>query len=154
DYGMSQAAIVVRVGAAKETLIPISLPRRSTIERGTWVGQSALDLGSQSSGAPRIEVQVEVRDNRPDALGGPQPGRSKPLVIIFDANAQSYANQTAEEAVRRLTIGLNEALALLVGAKRQLSPLRPNLEKLPLRLPAEPAKAVESARSQTIQAEA
>ncbi|MCE9545151.1 MAG: hypothetical protein K8T25_06495, partial [Planctomycetia bacterium] len=154
DYGVSTVNLIVRAGAAKEISIRVSLPKRSTIERGTWVGQTVLDLGSLNlSNVPRIEVLVEVSDTLPAALQGPQRGRSKPLAIIFDAGAQAYSTQAAEAAVRKIAVKLNEALAQLKNAKGQVAAVRPNLENQPLHLPPESLKPLETARGQTAKAE-
>lgn len=152
DYGLSSVSFLIRTGSGSEISVKTSHPKRSTIEEQTWVGRAVLDLRTLPS-VPRMEVLLDVKDTLPEALGGPQRALSRPIVIVFDANAQNYSAQSAEKSIRKLQTLLNEALNLLKGAKGQVASVRPTLDKQPLRLTTEGAKAVETAQSQTGQAE-
>ena len=154
DYGLSSVSFLVRTGSGPEVSVKSSFPTKSSIERGTWVGNAVLDLRTLSlGGAPRIEVLLDVRDTLPEVLGGPQRALSRSIVIIFDANAQDYSAQSAEKSIRKLQTALADALNLLKGAKGQIASVRPTLDKQPLRLTPAGAKAIENSQTQTGQAE-
>ncbi|MCE9553183.1 MAG: hypothetical protein K8T91_07365 [Planctomycetes bacterium] len=152
DYGLSSVSFLVRTGSGAEISVKTSHPKQSTIEEQTWVGRAVLDLRTLPS-VPRMEVLLDVKDSLPEALGGPQRALSRPIVIVFDANAQSYSAQSAEKSIRKLQTLLTEALNFLKGAKGQIASVRPNLDKQPLRLTPEGARAVENSHNQTGQAE-
>jgi hypothetical protein len=154
DYGVSKVSLLVRSGSAKELSIATSLPQRSTLEEDAWVGRATLDLGSlQLPNVPRIEVLLDVQDTLPESLGGPQHALSQPIVIVLDGNAQNYSAQTAEKSIRKLQSVLGDALNHLKGAKGQVASVRPTLDKQPLRLTPEGARAIETARNQSMEAE-
>jgi len=154
DYGISKVSLLIRAGAAKEMTVVTSLPQRSTLEENTWVGRATLDLGSLSlPNVPRVEVLLDVQDTLPESLGGPQHALSQPIVIVLDGNAQNYSAQTAEKSIRKLQSVLGDALNHLKGAKGQVASVRPTLDKQPLRLTPEGAKAMEAALNHSTEAE-
>jgi len=154
DYGIAKVSLLVRSGSAKELSIATSLPQRSTLEEKTWVGRATLDLGSlQLPNVPRIEVLLDVQDTLPESLGGPQHALSQPIVIVLDGNAQNYSAQSAEKSIRKLQSVLGDALNQLKGAKGQIASVRPTLDKQPLRLTPEGARAIDTARNHSAEAE-
>lgn len=148
DYGISAAKLIVDVSPERSESFATGLPQASSVEQGTWVGRGALDLRTMAlDGVPRIEVRVEVHDNRPDDLQGPQVARSKPIAIVFDVHARSYAQQSAEQIANALAARLNEAMQQLRGAKGQLASVLPTLETQPLQLDDRSQNATVAARN-------
>lgn len=105
DYGFSAVDLRVKLDSRGETRISQTLPERDPSIPMTWHGRAALDLSKLNlDGVRDLRVRVQVSDNLPKDLSGPQIGMSDEIVIHLNRGAESFMEQTVakqENAVRK-----------------------------------------------------
>ena len=129
DFGI--AAAELRVGAGYAPLERARDVALSPAGSGVWRGDDAIALSTLAvGGAGKVRVQLAVRDNLPEALGGPQEAFSAVIEITLDRTAESLAAQllaeqyekiakTADAVTTALEEALREAQAGLAEIDRQ-----------------------------------
>ena len=100
-------------------------PVRLEAREGIWVGSIPVDLATLDlRKAHTIRLRVQVADNLPEDLNGPQLGKSKIIVIKIDRDADLLAEQTAEAQAK-------EIKAALESVKQRLEEAQKTAEKQP-----------------------
>jgi hypothetical protein len=129
DFGVASAELRVEVDGRKLAPIPLEI-QTSAAELG-FVGRTRLDLpelGAATAGS--LRVQVAAIDNRPERLGGPQIGLSRPFRVHFDDQAsylhvqvrlddESLIRETLEGVLRELRDAKDNSHALRKSQARR-----------------------------------
>lgn len=97
---------------------------------GLWHGAETVDLASLGvSGVAQVRIQLEVSDNLPPALGGPQVARSAELVIELDHESLSLESQGLHEQAQNVEKTLEEVVERLKDAQETAKELAAKAEK-------------------------
>ncbi|MCX7591825.1 MAG: DUF4175 domain-containing protein, partial [Kiritimatiellae bacterium] len=95
------------------------LPFQEAEQKGEFVGQTVLDLGTVDlKGARTFKLQLRVRDTLPPEQNGPQLALSRPITINIDLSAPSLAEQELGLQQHHIARTLEEARKELVAARQ------------------------------------
>ena len=97
DFGLNAAAVELLVNGSTVDPLPAAVPGEDTLSaKPIWRGEELVSIGALTEkykNADELRMAVTVTDNLPEALGGPNVGRSEWLIIKIDRNAESLARQ-------------------------------------------------------------
>lgn len=132
DLGLSAVSLTLQLGASTQTIHrPLLAPAQGGMRPSTSAeGETLLDLASPLfASAPRVTFRVRAADTLPAGAGGPQVTETEPYVVVFDAQAEPWAQQIAERQQRRIQETLAAVDKLLAQAEQQADALRPALSE-------------------------
>lgn len=120
DYGVAGAALELSVGGSGFTNV-MDLAYDPSEDR-RWSGFSSFELSRLKlpGGAAMMRLRLAVKDNCPEAFGGPHVTYSSEYSLKVVARAETLDAKMLADEIKSANLDINEAKKALETAKRQL----------------------------------